>query len=86
MSERDAFIESMEDRANCGRPQTGRWPRGSHDYSSKWIDALVARRENSLERMLREKLAVPEGEDLLQAALTEQFLRNKFNMHDLIVE
>ena len=51
-----------------------------------WIDALVQRRENAIEAMLREKLNVPEGEDLLQAALQEQFYRDKFHMHNLIVE
>lgn len=56
-------------------------PRGT-----AWLDEMAQRRATSLEMMLREKLAVPEGEDLLQAALAEQFLRNKFNMHDLIVE
>jgi len=85
MPERDAFIEDMERAKGCGRPR-GLPTRGSHDYTSRWIDALVERRENSLARMLREKLGVPPGGDLLHAALNEQFLRTKFKMHDLIVE
>jgi hypothetical protein len=52
----------------------------------EWIDAMVARRDNALEAMLRERLQVPPGGDLLDAALNEQWLRGKFNMHDLIAE
>lgn len=75
--------------SNCAGEYEGRArglsTRGSHDCTSHWIDALVQRRENALEQMLREKLQVPPGEDLLDAALQEQFLRDRFGMHPLVI-
>lgn len=50
-----------------------------------WIDAMIERRDNAIEAMLREKLQVPPGVDLLDAALQEQFVRDKFNMHPLVI-
>jgi hypothetical protein len=55
------------------------------DATTVWLDEMIERRENTLERMLREKLQAPPDIDLLDAALQEQWVRYKFYMNPLII-